>query len=76
MNSNKLELIVNEKVLELWKEESPIYMFASHVDNLKKLTAIKFDWGRKEETLSELSKALSRELEKKWDQTFCRGIYW
>jgi enterochelin esterase-like enzyme len=58
------EVIVNEQVLDLWDKESPVNMVATYTDNLKKLTAIMFDWGRKEEVLSELCKDFSRELEK------------
>jgi len=38
-------LIVNQKVLNLWNKNLPNEMIDSHVSNLKKLKAIKFDWG-------------------------------
>jgi pimeloyl-ACP methyl ester carboxylesterase len=40
------ELIVNQDVLEKWYKNMPFYMIDDYLDNLKKLKAIKFDWGR------------------------------
>ena len=59
------QLIINDKVLKLWNNQSPVNMVESHVDKLRKLTAIKFDWGRNEENLHipPTCKAFSRELE-------------
>jgi hypothetical protein len=37
---------VNEDVLEKWYRNMPLHMIDDHLDNLKKLKAIKFDWGR------------------------------
>lgn len=42
-------LIIDYKVLEQWNRHSPIEMVDSYLENLKKLNAIKFDWGRNEE---------------------------
>jgi S-formylglutathione hydrolase FrmB len=42
-------LKVNYDVLELWHAHLPLEMANDHVHNLKKLTALKFDWGRNEE---------------------------
>jgi len=39
-------LIVNFKVLDLWKKNLPNEMISDYADNLKKLKALKFDWGR------------------------------
>jgi predicted alpha/beta superfamily hydrolase len=39
-------LITNYKVLALWHKNLPIEMSNSYVKNLKKLKAIKLDWGR------------------------------
>ncbi len=39
-------LIVNFKVLDLWNKNLPIEMVADYANNLKKLKAIKFDWGK------------------------------
>ncbi len=38
-------LIVHEEVLELWNKNLPNQMVETYADNLKKLTAIKLDWG-------------------------------
>lgn len=46
------KLIVNYNVLELWNKNSPIEMADDFADNLKKLKALKLDWGRNEEFLS------------------------
>ena len=43
---NGEELVVNQKVLEKWYKNMPLYMIDDNLDNLKKLKAIKFDWGR------------------------------
>lgn len=42
----KDSLVVNEPVLEQWNKNMPVYMVDSYVANLRKLKAIKFDWGR------------------------------
>lgn len=39
-------LIVNQKVLEKWHRNMPVEMVNDYADNLRKLTAIKLDWGR------------------------------
>jgi S-formylglutathione hydrolase FrmB len=39
-------LIVNNAVLEKWNQHMPVYMAAKYADNLRKLKAIKLDWGR------------------------------
>jgi len=38
--------VVNQKILEKWYKNMPLYMIDDNLDNLKKLNAIKFDWGR------------------------------
>ena len=43
------KLTVNYDVLRMWKEKSVIGMVDDHVEDLKKLKAIKLDWGRNEE---------------------------
>lgn len=40
------ELIVNKDVLKKWYANMPMYMIDDNLDNLKKLKAIKLDWGR------------------------------
>ena len=40
------ELIVNQDALEKWYENMPMHMIDDYMDNLKKLKAIKLDWGR------------------------------
>ncbi len=40
------ELIVNKDVLEKWYANMPMHMIDTNLENLKKLKAIKLDWGR------------------------------
>jgi enterochelin esterase-like enzyme len=40
------KLIVNQSVLEKWEANMPVYMVNKYADNLRKMTAIKMDWGR------------------------------
>lgn len=40
------ELLVNQEVLRKWYANMPLYMIDDYLDNLKKLKAIKLDWGR------------------------------
>ena len=42
-------IIVDYKTLELWENNSPLYMAGKYAANLRKLKAIKFDWGRNDE---------------------------
>ena len=39
-------LIINNDVLEKWNNNMPVYMVDKYVNNLRKLKAIKLDWGR------------------------------
>ncbi len=39
-------LIVNQDVLEKWHKNMPVEMVNDYADNLRKLKAIKLDWGR------------------------------
>lgn len=39
-------LMVNHAVLQKWNDNMPVYMVDKYADNLRKLTAIKLDWGR------------------------------
>ena len=48
-NMNNGTLTVNYEVLKIWQEESVMGMVDDHIDDLKKLKAIKLDWGRNEE---------------------------
>ncbi|MEN2281324.1 alpha/beta fold hydrolase [Algoriphagus sp. SE2] len=43
---NEGVLEVNQEVLEKWYKNMPFYMIDDYLDNLNKLKAIKFDWGR------------------------------
>ena len=58
-------LIINYQVLELWNKNMPIEMVDDYVDNLRKLKAIKLDWGRNEpfHYLPMSCKILSQKLE-------------
>ncbi|MDX5338267.1 MAG: esterase family protein [Cyclobacteriaceae bacterium] len=40
------KLIVHPEVLEKWYANMPMHMIDEHLENLKKLKAIKLDWGR------------------------------
>ncbi len=40
------ELVVNQNVLQKWYANMPVHMIDKNLGNLKKLKAIKFDWGR------------------------------
>jgi hypothetical protein len=42
---NGNELVTNQEVLEKWYANMPMYMLDEYIDNLKKLKAIKLDWG-------------------------------
>jgi S-formylglutathione hydrolase FrmB len=39
-------LIVNNKVMEQWSQHMPVYMVDKYASNLRKLKALKLDWGR------------------------------
>lgn len=40
------KLVINQPVLDKWEANMPVYMVDQYADNLRKLTAIKMDWGR------------------------------
>ncbi len=40
------KMIVNQQILEKWEANMPVYMVDKYADNLRKMTAIKLDWGR------------------------------
>ena len=40
------KMVVNQAVLEKWEANMPVYMVDKYADNLRKMTAIKLDWGR------------------------------
>jgi len=40
------QLVVNEEALRKWQANMPLYMIDDYRENLLKLRAIKFDWGR------------------------------
>lgn len=40
------KMIVNQNILEKWEQNMPVYMVDKYADNLRKLKAIKLDWGR------------------------------
>jgi len=42
-------LIINYEVLKTWKQKSVIGMVDDHIEDLKKLKALKLDWGRNED---------------------------
>ncbi|MBX2900752.1 MAG: esterase family protein [Cyclobacteriaceae bacterium] len=40
------KMIINQSVLDKWHENMPVHMVTAYADNLRKLKAIKLDWGR------------------------------
>jgi S-formylglutathione hydrolase FrmB len=42
-------LVINQKVVDLWNRNTLVEMVDTYVENLRKLKAIKFDWGRNEQ---------------------------
>jgi S-formylglutathione hydrolase FrmB len=40
------KMIINQPILEKWEANMPVYMVDKYADNLRKMTAIKLDWGR------------------------------
>jgi hypothetical protein len=40
------KMIINDAILAKWHENMPVYMVNQYADNLRKLKAIKLDWGR------------------------------
>lgn len=40
------KMIVNKEILEKWEANMPVYMVDKYADNLRKMVAIKLDWGR------------------------------
>lgn len=40
------KMIINQAVLEKWEANMPVYMVDKYADNLRKIKAIKLDWGR------------------------------
>ena len=40
------KMIVNQSILEKWEANMPVYMVDKYADNLRKIIAIKLDWGR------------------------------
>lgn len=40
------ELVVHQDILKKWQDNLPIHMIDDNLENLKKLKAIKLDWGR------------------------------
>ncbi len=39
-------LIINDAVMEKWNQNMPVYMVDKYASNLRKLKALKLDWGR------------------------------
>ena len=40
------KMVINQAILEKWEANMPVYMVDKYADNLRKMTAIKLDWGR------------------------------
>ena len=59
-------LIINHKVLELWNNNLLIEIVDDYIENLRKLKAIKIDWGRNDgmEMIPFSNKMFSQKLEK------------
>jgi enterochelin esterase-like enzyme len=63
-NYNGDSLVVDSVVLEKWRENMPVYMVDKYAANLRKLTAIKLDWGRNDASRFPLQCGMfSQELE-------------
>lgn len=62
---NQDSLVINSKILNLWKKNSPINMIDEYAGNLRKLKALKLDWGRNDEFthIPITCKAFSKKLE-------------
>lgn len=43
-------MTINYEVLKIWRDKSAIGMIDNHVEDLKKLKALKLDWGRNEDS--------------------------
>ena len=58
-------LIVDDEVLEIWRSKSVYNMVDDNIESLRKLKAVKIDWGRNEENihLPVACKMLSQKLE-------------
>lgn len=59
------KLIINYEVLKTWEEKSVLGMVDDHIEELKSLKALKFDWGRNEDNnlIPSTCLALSKRLE-------------
>lgn len=58
------ELIIHPEVLEKWYANMPLHMIDENLDNLKKLSAIKLDWGRNSgERFTQMCSMFSQRLE-------------
>jgi S-formylglutathione hydrolase FrmB len=42
-------VVTDRKTLALWEQNTPLYMIDRYADNLRKLKALKLDWGRNDE---------------------------
>jgi enterochelin esterase-like enzyme len=40
------KMVINQAVLDKWEANMPVYMVNKYADNLRKMKAIKLDWGR------------------------------
>jgi len=60
------KLIINKEILDLWNKNLPIQMIDRNIDNLRKLKALKLDWGRNDEFshIPITCKIFSQKLEK------------
>jgi S-formylglutathione hydrolase FrmB len=58
------ELIVHPEILEKWRANMPVHMIDENLENLKKLKAIKLDWGRNSgERFTQMCQMFSQRLE-------------
>jgi len=56
-------LVINESIWERWRVNSPYEMVDNYIESLKKLTALKLDWGRNDEYSTVESQMFSKKLE-------------
>jgi S-formylglutathione hydrolase FrmB len=71
------KMIVNQPVLEKWEANMPVYMVDKYADNLRKLKAIKMDWGTERcAAIPYSNRNVKSTVGKSRDHTFCGGVYW
>ena len=69
-------LRVDNSVLEKWNQNMPVYMVDQYADNLRKLKALKLDWGRNDASRFPIQCGMfSQRLENLGHRTLCGRIH-